>query len=66
MTGGASHSPFDLPVVFNVGPVPVTRPVVVTWGIMAVLMIGSRLLTRRLRVRPGRVQTAVDLLVTTI
>jgi len=66
VNGGTSHSPFDLPVVFNVGPVPVTRPVVVTWGIMAVLMIGSRLLTRRLRVRPGRVQTAVELLVTTI
>ena len=66
MTGGASHSPFDLPVVFNVGPVPVTRPVVITWGIMAVLMIGSRLLTRRLRVSPGRIQTALELLVTTI
>ena len=66
MNGGTSHSPFDLPVVFNVGPVPVTRPVVITWGIMAVLMIGSRLLTRRLRVNPGRVQTALELLVTTI
>ncbi len=66
MNGGTSHSPFDLPVVFKVGPVPVTRPVVITWGIMAVLMIGSRLLTRRLRVRPGRVQTALELLVTTI
>ena len=66
MNSGTGHSPFDLPVVFNVGPVPVTRPVVVTWGIMAVLMIGSRLLTRRLHVSPGRVQTALELLVTTI
>lgn len=66
MNGGSSHSPFDLPVVFNVGPVPVTRPVVITWGIVAVLIVGSRLLTRRLRLRPGRVQTAVELLVTTI
>ena len=66
MNGGTSHSPFDLPVVFNVGPVPVTRPVVITWGIMAVLAIGSRLLTRHLRVRPGRAQTALELLVTTI
>ncbi len=66
MTGGASASPFDLPVVFNVGSVPVTEPVVITWGIMAVLMGGSWLLTRRLRVSPGRVQTALELLVTTI
>ena len=66
MNGPAPHSPFDLPIVFNVGPVPVTRPVVVTWGIMAVLAIGSRLLTRRLRVSPGRAQTALELLVTTI
>ena len=66
MNGSTSHSPFDLPVVFNVGPVPVTQPVVITWGIMAVLIVGSRLLTRRLRVRPGQVQTAVELLVTTI
>ena len=66
MNAGTSHSPFDLPVVFQVGPVPVTRPVVITWGIMAVLALGSRLLTRRLRVRPGRVQTALELLVTSI
>ena len=66
MNGGLGHSPFDLPVVFQIGPISVTRPVVITWGIMAVLMLGSRLLTRRLRVRPGRVQTAVELLVTSI
>jgi F-type H+-transporting ATPase subunit a len=60
------RSPFDLPVVFHLGPVPVTKPVVVTWGLMAAMALGSRLLTRRLSVHPGRAQTAVELLVTTI
>ncbi|HVY41339.1 MAG TPA: F0F1 ATP synthase subunit A [Polyangia bacterium] len=60
------RSPFDLSVSFQVGPVPVTTPVVVTWGLMAVLAAASKLLTRRLRVRPGRAQAAVELLVTTI
>ncbi len=66
MSQGAGPSPFDLPVVFQVGPIPVTRPVVVTWGLMTVLAVASRLLTSRLRLRPGRAQTAVELLVTTI
>jgi F-type H+-transporting ATPase subunit a len=66
VTGGLGHSPFDLPVVLQLGPIPVTKPVVVTWGLMAVLALGSRLLTSRLRLQPGRAQTALELLVTTI
>ncbi len=66
MNHGAGHSPFDLPVLFHLGPVPVTTPVVVTWGLMLVLATASRLLTRRLRLHPGRAQTAVELMVTTI
>lgn len=66
MNHGVGHSPFDLPVVFQLGPIPVTKPVVVTWGLMAVLAVASRLLTNRLRLRPGRAQTAVELMVTTI
>jgi F-type H+-transporting ATPase subunit a len=63
---GVGHSPFDLPVVLQVGPIPVTKPVVITWGLMALLALGSHLLTRRLRVHAGRAQAAVELLVTTI
>ena len=66
MNQGIGHSPFDLPVVFQLGSVPITKPVVITWGLMAVLALGSRLLTTRLRVRAGRAQTALELLVTTI
>lgn len=66
MNHGLSHSPFDLYTVFRLGPVPVTQPVITTWGLIAVLALGSRLLTRRLRLHPGRAQAALELLVTTI
>jgi len=61
-----SRSPFDLQVLFSVGPVAVTTPVAVTWALMAVLGGGSWLLTRRLRLQPGRLQTALELLVSTL
>jgi len=66
MNRGIGHSPFDLQVIFQLGAIPVTRPVVITWALMALLAIGSRLLTSRLRLHPGRAQTALELLVTTI
>ena len=42
------ESPLSMPVVFHLGPVPITAPVLVTWAIMALLAGGSWLLTRRL------------------
>ncbi|HYH37872.1 MAG TPA: F0F1 ATP synthase subunit A [Azospirillum sp.] len=63
MTG----SPLTAPIVFALGPVPVTLPVVTTWGLMALLTLGSALATRRLRVeRPGRVQAVLELVVQTL
>jgi len=62
MTG----SPLALAVVFRVGPVAVSEPVVVTWCLMLLLAGGSWLLTRRLALRPSTVQAAVELLVDTI
>ena len=59
-------SPLATSVVFHLGPVPVTGPVVVTWVLMAGLAGGSALLTRRLALRPGRVQAALELVVATI
>ena len=47
-------SPLEGHVLFTVGPVPISQPVVTTWGIMVVLTIGSWLLTRRLTLRPSR------------
>ena len=60
------HSPFDLPIVFRLGPVPVTQPVITTWFLVAGLATVSFLLTRRLRIRPTRTQAALEILVTTI
>lgn len=61
-----TDSPLDLHVVFHIGPVPLTGPVVTTWGLMAALALGSALATRRLALRPGAVQTMLELLVTGI
>lgn len=58
--------PLDLPVVFEIGPIPITTPVVTTWGLLAVFAAGSALLRRRLSERPGRWQALIELLVTTL
>jgi F-type H+-transporting ATPase subunit a len=60
------ESPLIIKTVFTLGPVPITEPVVVTWGLMGALTLGSFLLTRRLKVRPGRGQAALELVVTAI
>ncbi len=59
-------SPLASAVVFHLGPVPITRPVVTTWVIMGVLGAGSWLSTRRLSLHPDRRQLALELLVTGI
>ena len=60
------ESPLALPVVLHVGPVPITAPVVVTWGIMALLAGGSWLLTRRLTLQPSGMQVMLELVVDAI
>lgn len=61
-----ASSPLASATLFHVGPFGVTRPVVTTWGIMAVLALASGLVTRRLRPHPGRRQTVLELIVTGI
>lgn len=62
-----SDSPLTVAVVFTIGPVPVTLPVVTTWGLMAVMAVASALLTRRLSpAGGGRRQTVLELIVLTI
>jgi len=61
-----SENPLSLPIAFQIGPVEISTPVVTTWGIMAVLGLGSWLLTRRLALRPSRTQAVLELIVTTI
>lgn len=57
------ESPLQSLPLFMVGPVPIMPAVVVTWGIMAVLVLGAVLLTRRLTVVPGPAQAIAELLV---
>ncbi|QIG78869.1 F0F1 ATP synthase subunit A [Stakelama tenebrarum] len=59
-------SPLAIEPVFQLGSVPITMPVLVTWGIILVLVGGAALLTRRLRIEPGKAQVALELLVSTI
>jgi F-type H+-transporting ATPase subunit a len=61
-----TESPLSMPVVFSLGPVPITMPVITTWGIMACLAGGSWLLTRRLALRPGTAQVVLEMVVEAI
>jgi F-type H+-transporting ATPase subunit a len=45
-----NHSPLEATILFHVGFVPIARPVVTTWGLMAILGIASLLVTRSLKV----------------
>ncbi|HZG30909.1 MAG TPA: F0F1 ATP synthase subunit A [Ensifer sp.] len=59
-------SPLTAAVAFHLGPIAVTWPVVITWCIMLVLGLSSILATRRLSLRPGKVQAVLELIVTTL
>jgi F-type H+-transporting ATPase subunit a len=53
-------SPLTSAPLFHVGPVVVTRPVVTTWVIMAVLVLVCRFVTRRLAILPDRRQAVLE------
>jgi F-type H+-transporting ATPase subunit a len=59
-------SPLASTPLFHVGPVPIAEAVVTTWGIMAVLVLGSVLVTRRLSLAPSRTQAAFEMIVETV
>ena len=59
-------SPLASVPLFHIGPVPVTEAVVATWGIMAVLVAGAALLTRRLKLDASATQSAFELIVETV
>lgn len=59
-------SPLAAKVVFTVGPVSITEPVVVTWGLMAALGLGGWLATRSLSIRPSATQTIFEAIVDVI
>jgi F-type H+-transporting ATPase subunit a len=56
-------SPLVTHTLFMAGPVPITTPVVTTWAIMAVLTLGAWAATRRLALRPSRLQAALEMIV---
>jgi len=56
MQGG----PLDVGVVWQLGAVSITGTVVTTWAIMAMLGLVAALLTRRLALRPGALQSAIE------
>jgi F-type H+-transporting ATPase subunit a len=60
------ESPLVMKILFVVGPVPITEPVVVTWGLMAVLTLASLIATRSLTLSPTRYQAMLELIVGTI
>ncbi len=56
--------PFELEPVFHLGPVPVTEPVVTTWGLMIGLSVASWLGTRNATTEdPSRLQSTLEILV---
>jgi len=56
-------SPLSIKIMFTIGPVPITEPVVVTWGIMVALALAGGLATRWLTLRPSRYQAVLELVV---
>ena len=56
-------SPLATRTLFLVGPVPITEPVVTTWGIMAALIFAGFLATRLLSLAPSRYQAMLELVV---
>lgn len=59
-------SPLEIRILFHIGPVPITTPVLTTWAIMAALSLGSWALTRRMAEAPSKAQALLELLVETV
>jgi len=57
------ESPLATKTLLTVGPVPITEPVVVTWGLMAALTLSGWLAARSLALSPSRYQAVLELIV---
>jgi F-type H+-transporting ATPase subunit a len=60
------RTPLVTHTLFHLGPVPITSTVVTTWIVMAAMVIPCWLGTRRLQLRPGKWQSTLELVVTSI
>ncbi|MDA8255569.1 ATP synthase subunit a [mine drainage metagenome] len=56
-------SPLASEVIFHIGPAPITQAVLVTWVIMAALVLGALFARRRLALEPSRGQAMLELIV---
>ncbi len=59
-------SPLATTTLFTVGAVPITEPVVVTWGIMAALTLAGWVAARSLTLKPSRYQAVLETIVEAI
>ncbi len=59
-------SPLTSTVLFHLGPIAITRPVVTTWAIILALAVICWLATRRLKIKPEGRQTVLEIVVTGI
>jgi len=58
---GGMTSPVEDVIVFQVGPIPVTRVTVVTWGVMAALILFAVFIRWKLRKKtPGSAQQVIE------
>ncbi len=60
------NSPLSSVALFHLGPVPISEAVLVTWGLMAVLILAGFLLGRRLSLVPSATQAFLELIVTAV
>ena len=60
------ESPLATKTVVTLGPVPITVTIIVTWGLMAALVLGGFIATRSLKLRPTRGQAVIELAVAAI
>jgi F-type H+-transporting ATPase subunit a len=61
-----THSPLQTPALWNVGPVAITEPVIVTWIIMAFLVAFAAAVTLRLDAIPSKSQTFLEVIVSAV
>ena len=60
------HSPLMTEPLFRIGAIPVSTPVATTWALMALVAVTAAAMRRRLSLTPGKLQTAVELFVSTL
>jgi F-type H+-transporting ATPase subunit a len=60
------NSPLETAALFHIGPVAITEPVVVTWAIMAVVVLFASRVTRHLSLLPSKKQAVLELFVSVI